>query len=262
LCEPRFLVPRNAISRSLRRRGARRGVGVEYASPYDYPAAELRTRLKAAGLTQVLINSPAGNRAAGERGMACIPERAAVFRDSIHQAVDYAAALDCKLVHVMGGAPPREVAYDTAAALYAANLAWAAEQALSGGINPGTVRKSRPPGGAQPARRARHILRTQEQGAAIVAAIGRDRLGLQFDIYHCQTAQGDVTRRLETLMPVIDHMQLADVPDRHEPGTGELGWDYVFRRIDELGYIGWVGCEYNPVGDTVRGLAWRERYGV
>lgn len=111
-------------------------VGVEYASPYDYPAAELRTRLKAAGLTQVLINSPAGNRAAGERGMACIPERAAVFRDSIHQAVDYAAALDCKLVHVMGGAPPREVAYDTAAALYAANLAWAAEQALSGGINP------------------------------------------------------------------------------------------------------------------------------
>ena len=230
-------------------------VGVEYASPYDYPAAELRTRLKAAGLTQVLINSPAGNRAAGERGMACIPERAAVFRDSIHQALDYATALDCKLVHVMGGAPPREVAYDTAAALYAANLAWAAEQALSDGIKlviePLNPRDA--PG---------YILRTQEQGAAIVAAIGRDRLGLQFDIYHCQTAQGDVTRRLETLMPVIDHMQLADVPDRHEPGTGELGWDYVFRRIDELGYIGWVGCEYNPVGDTVRGLAWRERYGV
>ena len=147
-------------------------VGVEYASPYDYPAAELRTRLKAAGLTQVLINSPAGNRAAGERGMACIPERAAVFRDSIHQALDYAAALDCKLVHVMGGAPPREVAYDAAAALYAANLAWAAEQALSDGIKlviePLNPRDA--PG---------YILRTQEQGAAIVAAIGRDRLGLR-----------------------------------------------------------------------------------
>jgi len=105
-------------------------------------------------------------------------------------------------------------------------------------------------------------LGTQEQGAAIVAAIGHDRLGLQFDIYHCQTAQGDVTRRLEALMPVIDHMQLADVPGRHEPGTGEIGWDYVFRRIDELGYGGWIGCEYNPVGDTVAGLAWRGRYGV
>jgi len=106
------------------------------------------------------------------------------------------------------------------------------------------------------------LWRTQEQGAAIVAAIGHDRLGLQFDLYHCQTAQGDVTRRLETLMPVIDHMQLADVPGRHEPGTGEIGWDHVFRRIDELGYGGWIGCEYNPVGNTVTGLAWRTRYGV
>jgi hydroxypyruvate isomerase len=229
--------------------------GVEYASPYDYPAPDLRTRLKAAGLTQVLINSPAGNRAAGERGMACLPERVAAFRDSVDRALDYATALDCKLVHVMAGVPPQDVASDTAAALYAANLAWAAEKALAEGvrlvIEPLNPRDA--PG---------YLLRTQEQGAAIVAAIGRDRLGLQFDIYHCQTAQGDVTRRLEALMPVIDHMQLADVPGRHEPGTGEIGWDFVFRRIDELGYAGWIGCEYNPVGDTVAGLAWRQRYGV
>ena len=155
----------------------------------------------------------------------------------------------------MAGVPPQDVAYDTAAALYAANLAWAAEKALGAGvrlvIEPLNARDA--PG---------YLLRTQEQGAAIVAAIGHDRLGLQFDIYHCQTAQGDVTRRLEALMPAIDHMQLADVPGRHEPGTGEIGWDYVFRRIDELGYAGWIGCEYNPIGGTVDGLAWRRRYGV
>ena len=107
-----------------------------------------------------------------------------------------------------------------------------------------------------------YLLRTQEQGAAIVAAIGRDRIGLQFDLYHCQTAQGDLTTRLAALMPVIGHMQLADVPGRHEPGTGEIGWEFVFRRIDELGYAGWIGCEYAPLGDTVEGLAWRRRYGV
>ena len=108
--------------------------GVEYASPYDYPAAELRSRLNANGFTQVLINSPAGNRAAGERGMACIPERVAGFRDGVAQALDYAVALDCKLVHVMAGVPSQDVAYDTAAALYAANLAWAAEKALAAGV--------------------------------------------------------------------------------------------------------------------------------
>ena len=229
--------------------------GVEYASPYDHPAPELRARLKAAGLTQVLINSPAGNRAAGERGMACLPGRETAFRDGLAQALDYAVALDCKLVHVMAGVPPEDVAWDTAAALYAANLAWAAEKALAAGvrlvIEPLNPRDA--PG---------YLLRTQEQGAAIVAAIGRDRLGLQFDVYHCQTAQGDVTRRLEALLPVIDHMQLADVPGRHEPGTGEIGWEYVFRRIDELGYAGWIGCEYAPLGDTAEGLAWRKRYGV
>ena len=228
---------------------------VEYASPYDYPAAELRARLNATGLNQVLINSPAGNRVAGERGMACVPARIAAFRDGVGQALDYAVALDCKFVHLMAGVPPQDVAYDTAAALYAANVAWAAEKAeVAGGrlvIEPLNPRDA--PG---------YLLRTQEQGAAIVAAIGRDRIGLQFDIYHCQTAQGDVTRRLEALMQAIDHMQLADVPGRHEPGTGEIGWEYVFRRIDELGYAGWVGCEYNPIGDTVEGLAWRTRYAV
>jgi hydroxypyruvate isomerase len=229
--------------------------GVEFASPYEYPAAELRSRLAANGLTQVLINSPAGDRAAGERGFACLPDRADMFRDSLDQALDYAVALDCKLVHVMGGVPPAGLAYETALAHYAVSLAWAGERARAAGvklvIEPLNPRDA--PG---------YILRTQEQGAAIVAAIGRDRLGLQFDVYHCQTAQGDVTTRLAALLPFIDHMQFADVPGRHEPGTGEIGWEFVFRRIDELGYAGWLGAEYAPLGDTVEGLGWRRRYGV
>jgi hydroxypyruvate isomerase len=229
--------------------------GVEFASPYEYPAAELRSRLSDNGLTQVLINSPAGNRAAGERGFACLPGREGDFRDSVGQALDYAVALDCKLVHVMAGVPTAGVAHDTALALYGANLAWAAERASAAGvklvIEPLNPRDA--PG---------YLLNKQEQGAAIVSAIGRDRIGLQFDLYHCQTAQGDVTTRLAALMPFIDHMQLADVPGRHEPGTGEIGWEFVFRRIDELGYQGWVCCEYNPEADTVEGLVWRHKYGV
>ena len=229
--------------------------GVEYAAPYEFQVAELRSRLQDNGLMQVLINSPAGNRAAGERGFACLPGREGTFRDSVQQALDYAVALDCKLVHVMAGVPPADLPYDTALALYAANLAWAGELGLQAGvklvIEPLNPRDA--PG---------YLLCTQEQGAAIVEAIGRDRIGLQFDIYHCQTAQGDVTTRLEKLMPVVGHMQFADVPGRHEPGTGEIGWEFVFRRIDELGYAGWVCAEYTPAGDTVAGLAWRQRYEV
>src|SRR5258707_324715 len=229
--------------------------GVEFASPYEYTAADLRAGLSGAGVSLVLINSPAGNRAAGERGFACLPGRSGIFRDGVNQALDYATALDCKLIHVMAGVPPADLSYDTALALYAANLAWAGERAMAAGvklvIEPLNPRDA--PG---------YLLGTQEQGAAVVAAIGHDRIGLQFDIYHCQTAQGDLTSRPEKLLPVIDHMPLADVPGRHEPGTGETGWEYVFRRIDELGYSGWIGCEYAPLGDTVEGLAWRRRYGV
>jgi hydroxypyruvate isomerase len=204
----------------------------------------------------VLINSPAGDRTEGERGFACLPGKTGIFRDGIEQALDYAISLDCKLMHVMAGVPPADLSYDTALALYAANLAWAAERAMAAGVML-TIEPLNPrdaPG---------YFVSTQEQGAAIVEAIGHDRIGLQFDTYHCQIAQGDLGARLTKLMPVIDHIQIGDVPDRHEPGTGEIGWDYLFRRIDELGYAGWIGCEYHPAtGDTVAGLGWRERYGL
>jgi hydroxypyruvate isomerase len=229
--------------------------GVEFLFPYEYPAADLRVRLSGEGLTQVLFNMPPGDWASGERGLASIPGRQTEFRETVKKALDYAATLDCRQVHCMAGIVPAGVPITTATAVFAANLAWAAEQAKPAGvrlvIEPINHRDM--PG---------YFLNTQAQGAAIIEAIGSDRIGLQFDIYHVQVTEGDITKRMEQHMPVIAHMQIADVPDRHEPGTGEIGWAFVFRRIDELGYQGWVGCEYRPAGGTVAGLGWRERFGA
>jgi hydroxypyruvate isomerase len=173
----------------------------------------------------------------------------------VTKALDYAAALECRRLHVMAGIVPDGVSLTTATAVYAANLAWAAAQTQPSGvqlvIEPINHRDM--PG---------YFLNTQAQGAAIVEAIGRERLGLQFDVYHVQVTEGDITMRMAEYMPIIAHMQIADVPGRHEPGTGEIGWPFVFRRIDELGYQGWVGCEYRPAGDTGTGLDWRDRFGV
>jgi hydroxypyruvate isomerase len=228
---------------------------VEFLFPYDYPAAELRKRLDDNGLTQALFNMPPGNWQAGERGMAALPGRQAAFRDSVKLALDYAGALDCKLLHCMAGLVPAEISPITAGSVYAANLAWAVEQAHPAGVKPviEPINHRDMPG---------YFLNTQAQGHAIVEAFGADRIGLQFDVYHCQTTEGDVTKRMEKHLPVIAHMQIADVPARNEPGTGEIGWDFVFRRMDELGYRGWVGCEYRPAADTVAGLAWRQHFGV
>lgn len=229
--------------------------GVEFLFPYEFPAAELRSRLVGEGLTQVLFNMPPGDWANGERGVASLPGRQSEFREGVKRALDYAATLECRRVHCMAGIVPPGVSLITAAAIYASNLAWAVEQARPAGvklmIEPINHRDM--PG---------YFLNTQAQGAAIVDAIGSDRLGLQFDVYHVQITEGDITKRMELHMPVIDHMQIADVPARNEPGTGEIGWEYVFRRIDELGYMGWVGCEYRPAGDTVAGLSWRQKFGL
>ncbi|MGE0417206.1 MAG: 2-oxo-tetronate isomerase [Acetobacteraceae bacterium] len=227
--------------------------GVEYLFPYEFPAAELRTRLQGEGLTQALFNMPPGDWANGERGMASLPGRQSEFRDAVKKALDYATTLDCKLVHCMAGIPAPDVSPVTAASLYAANLSWAAEQAVAAGVRIAIepINHRDMPG---------YFLNTQAQGAAVVEAIGVDRIGLQFDVYHVQITEGDITKRMEKYMPVIAHMQIADVPARNEPGTGEIGWRYVFRRMDELGYQGWVGCEYRPAGDTVAGLGWIRQF--
>ncbi len=226
---------------------------VEYLFPYEYPAAEIRARLDRHGLRQVLFNAPPGDWSRGERGIACLPGREAEFREGIARALDYAAALSCPLLHVMAGIAPPGVAPDTLTARYGANLAWAVERARGSGIRIvlEPINRRDMPG---------YFLHRLDQAVALIAAVGE--AGLQFDIYHCQVSEGDLTRRLETHFPHIAHIQIADVPDRHEPGTGEIGWKTIFGRIDALGYAGYVGCEYRPAGETVAGLAWRQKYGV
>lgn len=227
--------------------------GVEFLFPYEHPASEIANRLADNALQQVLFNVPPGDWGKGERGLASLPGRQPEFREGVRRALEYAHALKCPRLHCMAGLVPPGVSQVTAASVYAANLAWATEQAAPAGIKVviEPINHRDMPG---------YFLNTQGQGAAVVEAIGRERLGLQFDVYHVQVTEGDITKRMEQYMPIIEHMQVADVPARNEPGTGEIGWAFVFRRMDELGYQGWVGCEYRPAGETIAGLGWRERF--
>jgi hydroxypyruvate isomerase len=228
---------------------------VEFLFPYDFPAAEIRARLDATGLQQILFNMPPGDWAAGERGTAALAGRQAEFRAGVTKALEYASTLGCKRLHCMAGIPAAGGVPGAAANLYVANLAWAAEQAKAAGviivIEPINHRDM--PG---------YLLNTTAQAAAVVAALGSDHVRLLFDVYHCQVTEGDVTSRMKALLPIIGHVQIADVPARNEPGTGEIAWGYVFRQMDAVGYDGWVGCEYRPAAGTVAGLGWRDSFKV
>ena len=227
--------------------------GVEFLFPYEHPAAEIAARLKDNGLQQVLFNAPAGDFAKGERGMAAIPGKQAAFRDSIKMALEYATTLACPRLHIMAGLKPEGVAHDTLTAIYGANLAYAAEECAKVGVKPiiEPINHRDIPG---------FFLNTTDQAAAIIAAIGPEKLGMQFDLYHCQITEGDVVKRVEKHLPLIAHMQVADTPGRHEPGTGEVNWPFVFKTIDALGFRGWIGCEYRPAGETLAGLSWFAPY--
>ena len=227
--------------------------GVEFLFPYEHPAAEIAARLKDNGLQQVLFNAPAGDFAKGERGMAAIPGKQAAFRDSIKLALEYATTLACPRLHIMAGLKPEGVAHDTLTAVYGANLAYAAEECAKAGVKPiiEPINHRDIPG---------FFLNTTDQAAAIIAAVGPEKLGMQFDLYHCQITEGDVVKRVEKHLPLIAHMQVADTPGRHEPGTGEVNWPFVFKTIDALGFRGWIGCEYRPAGETLAGLSWFAPY--
>lgn len=227
---------------------------VEYPAPYGFSADELRRHLDDAGLDQVLINSPTGAPDSPTRyGSACIPELVKEFREGFDRALEYAGALGSRLIHVVGGICPDDVDRSRAFAQYVANIAWAAERSAGSGVHLvlETINQRDAPG---------FVLESQQQAAGVVQAVGRDNVGLLFDIYHCQVGQGDVTRTLHELLPFVSHIQVADPPSRTEPGTGELGWDFVFDRIRSFDYTGWIGCEYRPAHETVEGLRWRDRY--
>ncbi len=226
---------------------------VEFLFPYEHPAAEIAARLRDNGLQQVLFNAPPGSWEAGERGIASLPGRSEEFREGIRRALDYATELGCPRLHVMAGLKPAGVPHDTLTATYAVNLAWAAEECGRAGVKPiiEPINHRDIPG---------FFLNTTDQAAAVIQAIGPDRLGMQFDLYHCQITEGDVVKRVEKHLPLIAHMQVADTPGRNEPGTGEVNWPFVFSRIDALGFRGWIGCEYRPAGNTEAGLGWFAPY--
>ena len=233
---------------------------VEYLFPYAVAPAELAARLQAHGLTQALFNAPPGDFDAGERGLACLPGRVDEFRRGfVEQALPYADALGCRRVHVMAGLAPAGVAHEALADCYQANLAWAAAQAAPHGV---AVQ-------IEPINRRdipAYFLNRQDIANALVQAIGAANLQVQFDLYHGQIVEGDLAMKLRHYLPTgrVGHIQIAGVPERHEPDLGEVNYPYLLDLIDALGYTGFVGCEYRPKittpGGTSAGLDWLRRY--
>jgi hydroxypyruvate isomerase len=219
---------------------------VEFLFPYDHPAANIRAELDRTGLALALFNAPPGDWEAGERGTASLAGREAEFRDSMALALDYAAVLRPHRLHIMAGLARGEAARAT----YIANLGHAVRIAGKQGLCIEPINSRDMPG---------YHLNNSTDAVAVLDAVGAANLGLQFDLYHAQIMEGDLTRRLEALMPRIAHIQIAGVPDRHEPDTGEVDYPHLFGVLDRLGYDGFVGCEYRPAGRTGDGLGWFRR---
>ncbi|MEU9399714.1 2-oxo-tetronate isomerase [Streptomyces sp. NPDC048242] len=224
---------------------------VEYLFPYAYDAAELRRLLDDHGLRQVLFNAPPGDWDAGERGTAALPGREAETRAGIDRALEYAAALDCPRVHVMAGLATAGAARET----YLGNLGWAAERAGAAGVDLliEPINHRDMPG---------YFLNRQAEAHAVVRELGADNVKVQLDLYHCQITEGDLTTALrrDLLTGRVGHLQIAGVPDRHEPDAGELNIGHLFDVIDELAFEGWIGCEYRPRAGTSEGLGWLRDY--
>lgn len=223
--------------------------GVEFLFPYAHPADELKLRLQDHGLEQVLFNCPPGDWDAGERGIASLPEREEEFKRGLERAIDYAQILGARRLHVMAGLVQPGQSRARHRDTYLRNLSLAAALASPLGIDvliePINTRDM--PG---------YFLTRQDEAHEICREVGASNLKVQCDLYHCQIMEGDVATKLRRNISGIGHMQIAGVPDRHEPDEGELHYPYLFRLIDALGYQGWVGCEYRPRAHTSEGLAW------
>ena len=240
----------------LERFGAAAAAGftaVEYLFPYAYEPQALKAKLRDHELEQVLHNLPAGRWADGERGIACLPDRVDEFKSGVAQAIKYATALDCDRVNCLAGILPASVDAAAARETLVRNLRYAAPLLRSAGITlliePINTRDI--PG---------FFLSGTAQAIEIIDAVGSDNLRLQYDIYHMQIMEGDVAQTIERHLARIGHIQLADVPGRHEPGTGEIDFSALLAHIDRIGYDGWIGCEYVPKAGTVPGLGWVKPY--
>jgi hydroxypyruvate isomerase len=224
---------------------------VEFLFPYDFEASEIRARLDSNGLALVLHNLPAGDWSAGERGIACHPDRIAEFRAGVDSAIRYATALGAPQVNCLCGKTPEGVSQDVAGKTLAANLAFAADRLASAGldllIEP--INTFDIPG---------FYLTRTDQALRLIDEVGAPNLYLQYDLYHAQRMEGELAATLQKHLPRIGHVQLADNPGRNEPGTGEINYAFLFQHLDRIGYDGWVGCEYKPATTTEAGLGWRD----
>ncbi|XP_065529656.1 putative hydroxypyruvate isomerase isoform X1 [Lathamus discolor] len=238
----------------------------EAAWPAGCPAQALRAAAERAGVRIVLLNTPPGDQEAGEMGLAAVPGRQAAFRQGLAAAVRYAKAVGCPRIHLMAGRVPQGADRAAVAAemetTFVENLRYAADllaqcdiavlqEDMIGLVEPINNRITDP----------RYYLNTPHQAVAILEKVGRPNLKLQLDLFHCQIMDGNLSRNLETFFPLIGHIQIAQVPGRHEPDSpGELNFPYIFQLLEALGYTGYVGCEYAPKGDTLEGLGWLRSY--
>lgn len=227
--------------------------GVEYQRPYLYDKQAMVERLREHDLALVLINLPAGDRQAGDAGMACDPARRQEFRDGIDEAIEFAKALACPQVNCLAGIAPEGVAAERLFDTFVENLRVASQCLAAEGIRllvePINTRD-----------RPGFYLSRSTQAMEIIDAVGSDNLFLQFDVYHTQIMQGDIVRNFEAHRERIGHVQIADNPGRHEPGTGEINFPFVLASMDAMGYDGWVSCEYAPSTTTLETLHWARDY--
>ncbi len=224
---------------------------VEFQFPYAFAAADIQQRLQDHGLQAVLHNLPAGDWQAGERGMACHPDRVDEFKAGVTQAIHYAQVLGVQQLNCLAGKAPMGFAEETLRHTMVQNLRYAAQQLQDAGlkllIEP--INTFDVPG---------FYLNRTQQAIRLLDEVGADNAFVQYDVYHAQRMEGELATTLQTHLPRIAHIQVADNPGRHEPGSGEINFAYLFAHLDRMGYAGWVGCEYLPATTSEAGLAWRE----
>ncbi|MGN6086552.1 hydroxypyruvate isomerase [Trinickia sp.] len=222
---------------------------VEFMFPYPFPASELADRLETNRLRLVLHNLPAGNWDAGERGIACLPDRIAEFRDGVGRAIDYAKALHVTQLNCLVGIPSRDVTPERARSTIVENLRFAAAALEKEGI-----KLLVEPCNAYDI--PSFALNRSSEALDVIRDVASNNLYLQYDIYHMQRMEGELAATLQKHLPRIAHIQLADNPGRHEPGTGEINYAFLFDWLDRIGYDGYIGCEYKPRTTTLEGLSW------
>ncbi|WP_088281087.1 hydroxypyruvate isomerase [Ideonella sp. A 288] len=222
---------------------------VEFLFPYAFEASEIARRLDDHGLTLVLHNLPAGDWDAGERGIACHPDRVGEFRAGVDRAIGYAQALGVTRLNCLAGKAPAGVADEVLRRTFVDNLRHAAGALRAAGltlliepINTFDI--------------PCFYLHRTAQAAGILAEVGADNALIQYDLYHAQRMEGELAATVQRYLPLIGHIQLADNPGRHEPGTGEINYPFLFDHLDRIGYRGWIGCEYKPATTTAAGLGW------